>query len=35
VLRTSYAKLISGGGFRALFPGRDPSYLLVNVLLTY
>jgi hypothetical protein len=35
VLRTSYARLISGGGFRALFPGRDPSYLLVNVLLTY
>jgi hypothetical protein len=35
VLRTSYARLISGSGFRALFPGRDPSYLLVNVLLTY
>jgi hypothetical protein len=35
VLRASYAKLISGGGFRALFPGRDPSYLLLNVLLTY
>jgi hypothetical protein len=35
VLRTSYAKLISGDGFRALFPGRDPGYLLLNVLLTY
>jgi hypothetical protein len=35
VLRSSYAKMLAGNGFDALFPGQDPGYLLVNVLLAY
>ncbi len=35
VLRSSYARLVSGKGFDALFPGQDPGYLLFNVLLAY
>lgn len=35
VLRSSYARLVSGKGFDALFPGEDPGYLLLNVLLAY
>jgi hypothetical protein len=35
VLRASYAKLLAGDGFGALFPDEDPGYLLLNVVLTY
>jgi hypothetical protein len=35
VVRGSYARLIAGSGFKALFPKEDPAYLLVNVLLAY
>jgi len=35
VLRASYARLIAGNGFRALFPRQDPDYLLLDVLLAY
>jgi hypothetical protein len=35
VLRASYAKLFSGGGYGALFPGTKPSYFLLNAVLVY
>jgi hypothetical protein len=35
VLRASYAKLLAGRGFEALFPEEDPGYLLFNVVLAY
>jgi hypothetical protein len=35
VLRASYARLIAGGGFKALFPGRDPGYLMLDALFAY
>jgi hypothetical protein len=35
VLRASYAKLLAGRGFEALFPAEDPGYLLFNVVLAY
>jgi hypothetical protein len=35
VLRASYAKLISGGGFLALFPGQNPGYLLLDALFAF
>ena len=35
VVRTSYAKLISGKGYGALFPNSDPGYFLLNVLFAY
>jgi hypothetical protein len=35
VLRASYAKLLAGDGFQALFPEEDPGYLLFNVVLAY
>jgi hypothetical protein len=35
VIRTSYARLIAGHGFEALFPHRNPDYFLFNVLLAY
>lgn len=35
VLRASYSKLFAGDGFNALFPDEDPSYLLLNAVLTY
>jgi hypothetical protein len=35
VVRTSYAKLISGKGYGSLFPNSDPGYFLLNVLFAY
>ncbi len=35
VLRSSYAKLLSGKGFDALFPHSNPGYILINAVLTY
>ncbi len=35
VLRGSYATLIAGDGFKALFPDENPGYFQFNVLLTY
>jgi hypothetical protein len=35
VLRASYARLLAGDGFEALFPEEDPGYLLFNVVLAY
>jgi hypothetical protein len=35
VLRTSYAKLFTGGGYNSLFPDTKPSYFLFNVLFAY
>jgi len=35
VLRASYAKLIAGDGFDALFPDESPSYFLFNAVLAY
>jgi len=35
VLRASYARLVTGGGFDALFPHGDPNYFLLNLLLAY
>lgn len=35
VLRASYAQLFAGDGFNALFPDEDPSYVLLNAILTY
>jgi hypothetical protein len=35
VVRASYATLIAGDGFEQLFPGEDPGYFLMNVLLAY
>jgi hypothetical protein len=35
VVRGSYARLLAGDGFDALFPDVDPDYFLLNVILTY
>ncbi len=35
VARASYARLIPGAGFKALFPNQQPSYVLLNVILAY
>jgi hypothetical protein len=35
VLRASYARLIPGGGFRALFPDQRPESFLFNLILNY
>jgi len=35
VIRLSYAQLISGRGYQALFPEKDPYSLLFNVVLSY
>jgi hypothetical protein len=35
VLRTSYAKLLTQGGFNALFPASKPGYFLANVVFVY
>jgi hypothetical protein len=35
VLRASYATLLAGDGFKALFPDEDPGYFLLNVVLNY
>lgn len=35
VLRASYARLIAGKGFDALFPDEDPGYFLLNALFAY
>jgi hypothetical protein len=35
VVRGSYARLLAGDGFDALFPSIDPNYFLLNVILTY
>lgn len=35
VLRASYATLLAGGGFHALFPDEDPGYFLLNALFSY
>ncbi len=35
VLRASYARLIAGEGFDALFPDEDPGYFLLNALFAY
>ena len=35
VARASYARLIPGAGFKALFPNQQRSYLLLNVILAY
>lgn len=35
VLRTSYAKLLAGAGFDALYPAEDPGYFLFNLVLAY
>jgi hypothetical protein len=35
VLRASYAQLLSGKGYQALYKDEDPSYLFLNLLLTY
>jgi hypothetical protein len=35
ILRASFAHLIPGAGYRALFPGQSPNSVLFNVLLTY
>jgi hypothetical protein len=35
VVRGSYARLLAGDGFDALFPNVDPDYFLLNAILTY
>lgn len=35
VLRASYAKLLAGDGYQALFNNEDPDYFLFNAVLTY
>lgn len=35
VVRASYAKLIAGDGFDALFPDEDPGYFLLNAIFAY
>jgi hypothetical protein len=35
ILRASYARLVTGAGYNALFPHSDPNYALFNVLLAY
>jgi hypothetical protein len=35
VIRASYATLIAGDGFNALFPDEDPGYFLLNAVLAY
>jgi hypothetical protein len=35
VVRASYATLIPGEGFKALFPDEQPNYFLLNAVLTY
>ena len=35
VIRASYARLVAGDGFKALYPEEDPGYFLLNVLLAY
>lgn len=35
VLRASYARLIAGDGFKALFPDEDAGYFLLNAVLAY
>ncbi len=35
VIRASYARLIPGDGYKALFPDEDSDYLLLNVLLQF
>ncbi len=35
VLRTSYAQLFGGDGFKALYPDDDPGYFMFNLILTF
>lgn len=35
VLRTSYAQLLSGDGYKALYKDENPNYLLLNLVLMY
>lgn len=35
VVRASYATLLAGDGFEALFPNEDPGYFLLNAVLAY
>jgi hypothetical protein len=35
VIRASYATLLAGDGFDALFPDEDPGYFLMNAIFTY
>ena len=35
VLRASYATLLAGDGFDALFPDDDPGYFLLNAIFSY
>jgi hypothetical protein len=35
VVRASYATLVPGDGFKALFPDEQPNYFLLNAVLTY
>jgi hypothetical protein len=35
VVRASYATLIAGDGFDALFPDQNPGYFLLNAILSY
>ena len=35
VLHASYAALIPGDGFEALFPDEDPGYFLLNAIFSY
>jgi hypothetical protein len=35
VIRASYATLIAGDGFDALFPDEDPGYFLLNAIFAY
>lgn len=35
VLRASYAELLAGDGYRALYKDENPNYLLINLLLVY
>jgi hypothetical protein len=35
VVRASYARLVTGHGYRALFPSADPNYFLLNAVFAY
>jgi hypothetical protein len=35
VVRASYARLVTGSGYRALFPSGDPNYFLLNAVFAY
>jgi hypothetical protein len=35
VLRSSYARLFAGNGYRALYPHQDPDYLLIEAIFRY